>query len=200
MKIHWLVAWSIGFTIIIGLLALGVLSLVSSQPRGEPISLSPPPTPLPLVVHVSGAVTLPGVYTLPIGSRVKDAIEAAGGLLPEADSRNLNLAALLQDGELIWIPATPQANPTAVAPNKTPNDNNDQTSIPAPTGLININTATQEELDTLPGIGPVKAQNIIDYRNSNGPFYTIEAIQDVNGIGPVTYENLKELITVQASP
>lgn len=200
MKIHWLVAWSIGFTIIIGLLALGVLSLVSSQPRGEPISLSPPPTPLPLVVHVSGAVTLPGVYTLPIGSRVKDAIEAAGGLLPEADSRNLNLAALLQDGELIWIPATPQANPTAVAPNKTPNDNNDQTSIPAPTGLININTATQEELDTLPGIGPVKAQNIIDYRNSNGPFNTIEAIQDVNGIGPVTYENLKELITVQASP
>ncbi len=200
MKIHWLVAWSIGFTIIIGLLALGVLSLVSSQPRGEPISLSPPPTPLPLVVHVSGAVTLPGVYTLPIGSRVKDAIEAAGGLLPEADSRNLNLAALLQDGELIWIPATPQANPTAVAPNKTPNDNNDQTSIPAPTGLVNINTATLEELDTLPGIGPVKAQNIIDYRNSNGPFNTIEAIQDVNGIGPVTYENLKELITVQASP
>jgi competence protein ComEA len=200
MKIHWLVAWSIGFTIIIGLLALGVLSLVSSQPRGEPISLSPPPTPLPLVVHVSGAVTLPGVYTLPIGSRVKDAIEAAGGLLPEADSRNLNLAALLQDGELIWIPATPQANPTTVAPNKTPNDNNDQTSIPAPTGLININTATQEELDTLPGIGPVKAQNIIDYRNSNGPFNTLEAIQDVGGIGPVTYENLKELITVQASP
>jgi competence protein ComEA len=199
MKTHWLVAWSIGFTIIIGLLALGVLSLVSSQPRGQPISLSPPPTPFPLIVHVSGAVTIPGVYTLPIGSRVKDAIQAAGGLLPYADSFNLNMAAPLQDGELIWVPSIQQANPTAVTPEKTPNDNKAQPSTPVPTGLININTATLEELDTLPGIGPVKAQSIIDYRNSNGPFNSIKAIQDVNGIGPVTYEGLKELITVQAS-
>ena len=202
MKTRWLVAWSVGFGVIIGLLAMGVLSSISTQPRGQPISLSPPPTPLPLLVHVSGAVTEPGVYYLPPGSRVRDAIEAAGGLLTEADSHNLNLAALLQDGDLIWIPTRPPANPnsTAVAPKETPNDPNDQAPTMALPGLININTATLVELDTLPGIGPVKAQNIIDYRNSNGPFASIEAIQEVNGIGPVTYEGLKDLISVQALP
>jgi competence protein ComEA len=173
---------------------------VSSQPRGEPITLSPPPTPLPVVVHVSGAVADPGVYTQPPGSRVKDAIEAAGGLSPDANIQGLNLAALLQDGDLIWIPALPKANPTTSNPDKTPGEGQAPISTPASTGLININTATLEELDTLPGIGPVKAQSIIDHRNKHGPFNSIEAIQDVVGIGPVTYEGLKELITVQAFP
>lgn len=162
--------------------------------------LSPPPTPLPLVVHVSGAVTQPGVYSMPIGSRVKDAIEAAGGLLPDANIQSLNLAAPLQDGELIWIPTIIKTNPTTSEPDKTPGDDRSLIVTPTPTGLININTATLEELDTLPGIGPFKAQGIIDYRNDHGPFNSIEAIQDVDGIGPVTYEGLKELITVQAFP
>lgn len=202
MKTWWIVAWSVGIGVIIGILALGVLWLVSSQPRGEPISLSPPPTPLPLVVHVSGSVTNPGVYTLSIDSRIKDAIEAAGGLLPEADVQRLNLAAPLQDGDLIWIPAIPQplANPPANIATETPKDSRLLTPSAASDGLININMATLEKLDTLPGIGPVKAQNIIDHRDTNGPFMTIEAIQEVNGIGPVTYERLKDLITVAASP
>lgn len=202
MKTWWVVAWSVGIGVLIGILALGVLWLVGSQPRGEPISLSPPPTPLPLVVHVSGSVTHPGVYTLSTGSRVKDAIEAAGGLLPEADDQRLNLAAQLQDGDLIWIPAIPQAfaNPPAKIATETPKDSSLLKPSAASDGLININTATLEELDTLPGIGRVKAQNIIDHRDTNGPFMTIEAIQEVNGIGPVTYEHLKDLITVAASP
>jgi competence protein ComEA len=162
--------------------------------------LSPPPTPLPLVVHVSGAVAKPGVYTLPTGSRVKDAIESAGGMLPDANSQSLNLAAPLQDGELIWIPTIIKANPTAFEQEETPGEGQAPISTPASTGLININTATLEELDALPGIGPVKAQSIIDYRNNHGPFNSVEAIQDVVGIGPVTYEGLKELITVQAFP
>lgn len=173
---------------------------MSSQPRGEPILLSPPPTPLPLVVHVSGAVTQPGVYIMPIGSRVKDAIDSAGGLLPDADIQSLNLAAPLQDGELVWIPSIIKANPTAYEPDKTPSDDRSLIVTPTPTGLININTATLEQLDTLPGIGPVKAQSIIDYRNEHGPFNSVEAIQDVVGIGPVTYEGIKGLITVQAFP
>ncbi len=173
---------------------------MSSQPRGEPITLSPPPTPLPVVVHVSGAVADPGVYALPTGSRVKDAIESAGGLSPDASIQGLNLAAQLQDGDLIWIPAIPKANPETSNPDKIPSEDQAPISTPASTGLININTATLEELDTLPGIGPVKAQSIIDHRNEHGPFNSIEAIQDVVGIGPVTYEGLKELITVQAIP
>lgn len=162
--------------------------------------LSPPPTPLPLVVHVSGAVTEPGVYSMPPGCRVKDAIDSAGGLLPDADIQGLNLAAPLQDGELLWIPTTIKANPTAVKPDKPTGGNQPPVATPASGGLININTATLEQLDTLPGIGPVKAQSIIDYRNEHGFFNSVEAIQDVAGIGPVTYEGIKGLITVQATP
>lgn len=177
-----------------------MLNLVSSQPRGEPVTLSPPPTPLPLVVHVSGAVAEPGVYTLPPGSRVKDAIESAGGASQDASIQGLNLAAPLQDGDLIWIPAIPKANPTSSETDKTPGKDQAPISTPASSGLININTATLEELDTLPGIGPVKAQSIIDHRNDHGPFKSIEAIQDVAGIGPATFDGLRDLITVQTFP
>jgi competence protein ComEA len=140
------------------------------------------------------------VYSLPPGSRVKDAIESAGGPSQDASIQGLNLAAPLQDGDLIWIPAIPKANPTSSETDKTPGEFQAPIPTPVSTGLVNINTATLEELDTLPGIGPVKAQSIIDHRNRHGPFNSIEAIQDVVGIGPATYEGLKDLITVQATP
>jgi len=192
--------WAVALGVVFGVLASGVILLASQPPRGHPIELLPPPTPVPIQVHVSGAVQNPGVYALPPGSRVQDAIEAAGGLTENADLSELNLAAPLEDGSLIRIPAR---QPTATPAPKSPSAPQ-VTSPPAvespptegETTLININTATQEELETLSGIGPVTAQKIIAYREENGPFTTIEEIQKVSGIGPVTFEKIKDFITV----
>lgn len=189
-------ALNILFGVLVGLLAAGLVLLVSSPPRGAAIALLPPPTPSPILIHVSGAVSQPGVYTLSAGSRVLDAIQAAGGLLPEADQRNLNLAALVEDGSRVQVPSLPPVLPSAAAgesrsaiiPTEAPQA---QSVYP-----ININTATQADLESLPGIGPVTAAKIIEYREKNGPFKTIEELMDVPGIGPKTFEELKDLITV----
>jgi DNA uptake protein ComE-like DNA-binding protein len=102
MKPVW-AAWLIGFSVILSLLAAGILYLSSSKPKGEPIRLNPLPTARPLVVQVGGAVAQPGVYQLSMGSRVQDAIQAAGGPLPAANIELVNQAAPLQDGELVWV-------------------------------------------------------------------------------------------------
>jgi competence protein ComEA len=145
-------------------------------------------------VHVAGAVVRPGVYDLPDNSRVTDAIDAAGGFVAEADKNALNLAARLDDGERLEIPYVAGFVPDvsqgfAVVSEGTP-------SPLAGTDLININTASADELDKLPGIGQTTAQRIIDYRTSNGPFATIEDIINVPGIGTATYDEIKDLITV----
>ena len=189
MKTWWLLAVGI----IGGLLGSGLIYLTSSQPRGEGITLLPPPTSAPIVVHIVGAVLEPGVYSLPTNSRQQDAIEAAGGFLPEANPQALNLAAPLQDGDRIVVPTIPSDPPTPVTnPSKST-----IVELPSSSTLININTASQADLENLPGIGPVKAQTIIAYRESNGFFGLIEDIQNVPGIGPKTFENLKSLITVE---
>ena len=189
MKTWWLLAVGI----IGGLLGSGVIYLTSSQPRGEGITLLPPPTSAPIVVHIVGAVLEPGVYSLPIKSRQQDAIEAAGGFLPNANPQALNLAAPLQDGDRIVVPTIPSDTPTpATSPSKST-----IVELPSSNTLININTASQADLENLPGIGPVKAQTIIAYRESNGFFGLIEDIQKVPGIGPKTFENLKSLIAVE---
>jgi competence protein ComEA len=179
--------WAIAFTAVVSLLAVGVLLLVSRQPRGEGIRLVPPPSPQPLVVHVSGAVLNPGLYQLPPGSRVQDAIQAAGGLLPEADEGTLNLAALLKDGQRVLAPTVVQAQATAAS-------NSSQG------GLVDINSASQAALESLPGIGPVLAMRIIDYREANGPFATVEDLQNVEGVGADTFEKLREQVTVGGTP
>jgi competence protein ComEA len=202
MKSWWTVTWILSLGILIGLLAGGLLLLISSPPRGEGISLSSPPTPLPLVVHVAGEVTNPGVYTLPPGSRVRDAIAAAGGLTPGANDQAINQAAFVNDGDLVRIPswpATPSLSSAASSAGTLPAPQG-QTASESGSIPININTASLAELDTLPGIGPVIAQRIITYRETNGPFQTIEAIQDVSGIGPVIFERIKASITVDALP
>jgi competence protein ComEA len=143
------------------------------------------------------------VYTLPVGSRVQDAVQAAGGFLDEAEPGSLNLAALLEDGSqitvLTWLPTpSPTSEPTAVSrsesiPLSTPSRS------PTPDGYkVNINTATQAELESLPLIGPVLASQIIDYRTDHGPFKKIEDVLDVPGIGPKTFEVIKDLITIEA--
>jgi competence protein ComEA len=197
MKNLW---WVLAIGIAAGVLASGLILLVSRPPRGENIDLTPPPTAAPLVVHVTGAVADPGVYHLPAHSRVQDAVQAAGGFLPEADDQAINLAAFLQDGERLSIPAQAPTRPVAenqpVPPAANPTTAPDNPGSLGSSGSpININTATQAELESLPGIGPVIAGRIIAYRQDHGPFASIQAIQDVSGIGPVTFERIQNLIT-----
>jgi competence protein ComEA len=188
MKSWW---WALAFGVLGGLLSAGIILLVSSQPRGSAVQLQPAPSAVPILVHVSGSVQNPGVYALPRASRVQDAVQAAGGLLAEADEQILNLAAPLKDGERVKVPSR---RPTAAA---LPPDS----TLPATSsGLVNLNWATQAELESLPGIGPEMAKRILDYRDQNGPFENIEAIQQVSGIGPATFARLQDLITVDETP
>jgi competence protein ComEA len=174
------------------LLAVAVTMAIytaSAAPRGEPVELIPAPTPAPLTVYVAGSVQSPGIYLLAPGSRVAQAVEAAGGLLPEAETRSINLAAPLKDGDKVAIPAAGEV-PAASLPN--------EGGAPAhETGaVININSAGQSELETLPGIGPTRAEQIIAMRDARGGFDTVEEIMGVPGIGPSTFEKLKPWITV----
>jgi len=176
------------FGLLTGLLAAGLLYLMVSKPRGQPIQLAPVPTPMPVRVHVSGAVVHPGVFELPPGSIVKQAIEAAGGPSPQASLERLNQAALVQEGQLITIPTlvpTPGGTPLpASAPASDPS-------------LVNINLADAPELDRLPGIGPALAQEIVRYREANGPSTVVDDLLNVPGIGPAKLAQVRDLVTVQ---
>ena len=157
------------------------------------------PTPAPIAVYVSGAVAKPGVYTLQPGARVADAVAAAGGFRPDADSDAINLAARVSDEEHIAVPelistplpGTPPSQATAMRPQSTPAPR----KSPTP-GKVNINTAVPEELESLPNIGPALASRIIEHRTKNGPFKTIDDLADVPGIGDATLERLRPLITI----
>jgi len=195
MKPGWLVALILAGS----LLAAGIILLLSRPLHGAPIILQPPlptETPSPLVVHITGAVSNPGVYALPPRSRMQDAIMAAGGLKRGADATLINLAAFVEDGQYLAIPyltveliyASPPA-PMVLQPAS-------RSATIDLDGPVDLNTASQEELETLPGVGPVIAQRIIEYRQTNGPFQTIEDIQKVQGIGPKTFEKMQTLITV----
>lgn len=158
-------------------------------PTATPV---PTATPPPLIVYVSGAVAQPGVYTLPPGARVVDALSAAGGATAEADLAQVNLARRIYDEEQIHVPR--QGDPTPPAPPPTPAPA--AASSGGSPGKVNINTASAAELDTLPGIGPGYAARIVAYRETNGPFQRSEEIQNVPGIGPATFARIKDLITV----
>ena len=178
--------------ILFGLFVALLIWVVSRNPRGQAVTLRPVPTEKPIIVHVTGAVPRPGVYALGQGSRVQDAISAAGGFLADAEKSGINLARALEDGEQLEIPYAEGASPvigTEIPPLvlTEPSSNSE---------LININTASQAELETLPGIGQTTAQRIIEYREQNGPFVNTEDIINVAGIGSGTYERIKDLITV----
>ena len=177
------------FGLLCGLLAAGGIALVGLPQRGNAILLPDSPPEAGLTVDVSGAVSRPGVYELPTGSRVEDAITAAGGLLADAYAESLNMAAPLSDGSKVLVPLRPAEESSDPASNL-------NSLAPQTPTLVNINTASVEELATLPGIGEVKAQAIITYRTEHGPFTSPEQIQEVSGIGPATYEKLKDLITI----
>lgn len=169
-----------------GLLASGLLFLLLSPPRGHPILLEPPPTPSPLRVHVTGAVAHPGVLRLPPDSIVADAIAAAGGSTALAQLEALNLAAPVHDGDRILVPGGPVDAPAGSprAPGATPLE---ATHIP-------LNRATAAELDLLPGIGPSLANAIVEYRQTHGPFDTVDQLLDVPGIGPSKLAAIRDLV------
>jgi len=188
--------WALALGVICGLLGAGIILLVSQPPGGSAITLLPPPSPVPLVVYVSGAVARPDIYTMPVGSRLRDAIQAAGGLSSQADPQNLNLATFLEDGMKIQVAQIVKTPIVPGAMTGTSNSSATGLSQGVASSLVNINTASQQELDTLAGIGPALAQRIIAYRTAKGPFTKIEDIQNVSGIGAVTFEKIKDLITV----
>jgi competence protein ComEA len=132
-----------------------------------------------LVVDVAGAVERPGLYHLAAGTRIADAVAAAGGATRKADIALLNLAAPLADGEQVLVPARGQAAAGGAA---------------SPTAPVDLNTATAEQLDALPGIGPATAQKIIDYRQAHGPFHAVDELEGVPGIGPSKLAQLKGLV------
>lgn len=142
-----------------------------------------------VVVDVKGQVALPGVYTLSANKRVLDAITLAGGLLPTADERMLNLAAKLVDEMVIYVPTEGEQTPFTGTIAQVPGATSDS-------DLININTSDEIELMTLSGIGPSKAKAIIIYREENGLFQSIEQLKEVSGIGDQTFEAIKDFISI----
>jgi competence protein ComEA len=151
-----------------------------------PALAAEPAPPRELVVHVVGAVRSPGLYRLPEGSRVDEAIQKAGGPKAKAALELVNLAAPVADGQQVVVPLRGGGG--------APADVVGASGAAMPGGKVHLNSATLEELDTLPGVGPVTAQRILDYRTQNGGFGSVEELDAVSGIGPARLEQLKPLV------
>ena len=184
--------------VVLALLVFGGAVLLSRLPPAGSVQVVLPPatatpmpthTPSPIRVYVCGEVQQPDVYELPAGSIVKDALLAAGGATDSADLIRINLAQILHDETQVYVPALGDASATMPAVVRAPAES----AVAQPSDVVNINTASLEALQSLPGIGPVLAQRIIDHR----PYHSIEDILEVPGIGETTYAKLKELIVVQ---
>lgn len=160
---------------------------------GATASGAPEPTttsvPTQLVVHVAGAVVAPGVHLLPAGARTIDAVTAAGGLTADANVDAVNLAAPMVDGQRVYVPRVGEVPPVVV-------DSGAGPTAAAPSGPVNVNTATADELDSLPGVGPSTAAAILAHRQQHGPFAAIEELGEVRGIGPAKLEALRGLVMV----
>ena len=184
----------------VGVVAVGIslLLLLSAQarPTGEVVRATPQPSASEsveqsfLVIDVQGEVKEPGLYQLPLGARVGDAIKAAGGVRKGSETSSVNLARFLEDGEQIYVAG---------------NIHNEILESAGGAGIsrgagiggkLNLNRATVNELDGLPGVGPVLAKRIVEYRNSNGNFSSIDELQKVSGIGPAKYGELQNFVTV----
>ncbi|MFN8632550.1 MAG: ComEA family DNA-binding protein [Chloroflexota bacterium] len=157
--------------------------IVVQQPAARPTAS--PPIPSQIVVHLSGEVIAPGVYHLPVGARIDDALRAAGGATSYGDIHRLNLAARLADGQQIVVPK--RVDPVLAT----------TVDLPSPVPQrVNLNTASVAELDRLPGVGPVTAQRIVAYREQHGSFVSVEQLRQANLVSAATFEKIKELVGV----
>ena len=182
-------------------LALAVLALLgqrlahagaASEPEVVAAELEPvaeAPARSVLVVHVVGEVQRPGLYRLRDGARIADAVHRAGGALRDADLAAVNLAAPLVDGIQVFVPSRVSAGAVG------PSGGASSAGGGAAGGLVSLSSATVDELDELPGVGPITAQKIIDYRTEHGPFASVDDLDAVPGIGPTRIEQLRELVT-----
>jgi competence protein ComEA len=198
----------------VGLVLLAILIVggavfwyLRSLPRPVAIAASAPPAALPpaapsvspspqeLFVHVAGRVRHPGVYQFHQGDRVIDAIRAAGWVPSDADLRSINLAALLTDGQqiVVWRRGSAGSGMGSVAGSS---GGSESASPPSAMQPVNLNTATLEQLESLPGIGPALGQRILDYRSQHGPFASVDELVNVSGIGEKRMEDLRPLVTV----
>lgn len=186
------------FLVVINMVALSALLLLRARPEPAVITIHPPVptatplptatalptfTPAPILVYVTGAVHQPGtLHVLPSGSHVQDVIAAAGGIADLADKSRVNLAAILRDGDHIHVPLIHQ--------------DSDSAALPTASGgnLVYVNTAAADELETLPGIGPMMALRIVAYRDAVGPFKNLDDLDNVSGIGPGTLAKLRGLV------
>ena len=182
--------------VVAAIVGLAVFEVRRPQPVPLTLTFSPTPMPSPVLpqatptpglvrVYVSGAVQHPDVYLLPPGSIVKDAIGAAGGALTEADLDRVNLALPLTNSEHVYVPHVGEEDLPVRLP----------TAQPLSADKVNINTADLAALESLPGIGPVLAQQILDYRQAHGSFAKIEDLLEVTGVGPATLDKIREKIT-----
>lgn len=180
--------------IVVVALVAGAGLLIATQPDPVKITVNPPlptatpppsATPAPILVYVTGAVANPQTtLELPAGSRVQNALDAAGGVTDSADLERVNVAGILRDGDHVHVFAIGESA-SALVP------------TPGGGGLVYVNTATLEELTTLPGIGPAIAQRIIDYREANGPFVDLNALDAVSGIGAAMLDAIKDLVSFE---
>ena len=174
------------------------------QPPAPTALPEPSATPGPLRVFVNGAVAAPAVYEMAPGGIVQQAIEQAGGFTAKADTAVVNLALPLQDGMQIYVPTLDEKVEQVQEVISSPTvhtvgielDAAGETAAPTGGEIVNINTADVAQLDTLPGIGPSTAEKIVDYRDTNGPFATVDEIMSVSGIGPAKFEQIQSFITV----
>jgi competence protein ComEA len=197
----------IGAAVILLVLGLAVAVLVTAlgshgdtsvivpgmDPSGTPGAVSRKPSGAVIYVHILGAVAKPGLFELKDGDRAVDAIAAAGGFTEDADQAQLNLARFVVDGEQIVVPVL-GATPVTGGPSAGGAGSVGTTGTVG--GKVNLNTATLDDLETLPRVGPAMAQKIIDWRTANGRFSAVEDLMSVSGVGDKTFAQLKDLVTV----
>ncbi|MDW8751076.1 helix-hairpin-helix domain-containing protein [Streptococcus suis] len=166
---------------------------LSSQEQLEEVSTEASEEPTQLVIDVKGAVEKPGLYTLEAGARVNDAVEAAGGLTSQADPKSVNLAQKLSDEAVIYV-ASKGENISVVASTTASSAMSQEEKN---TSIVNLNTATEADLQTISGIGAKRAADIIAYREANGGFKSVDDLNNVSGIGDKTMESIRPYVTVE---
>ncbi len=194
------------YGLLLGLLAAGLILLIAQPQRGVPITLYPAPTPTwtsspkptvspePIQVQIRGEVLKPGIYALEKYSRLQDLVSLSGGFTPSADIERVNLAALLKDGEYFYIPAEDEEIPDTA---RNAPCNLYEVQDPTYDYPLNLNEASLEALESIPGIGPSKAEDIFTYKESIGRYTRLEELLNVPGIGEATLESLREYLIVE---